>query len=102
MEGNEQIIKPLAAQTVIMPPSTARHILLEFFTTKHPKSGHSVNLAIDNRKQHPPIMDYLVIERDFRKKGGGGLEEIEYMGVNIAMTTRGVYLCPTGDVAAQK
>ena len=32
---------------------------------------------------------------------GGGFEEINHLSVNTAMKTLGVYLCPTGDVAAQ-
>ena len=32
---------------------------------------------------------------------GGGFEEIDYLNVNAAMKTLGVYLCPTGDAAAQ-
>ena len=69
VEGSEQITNISAAATVIMPPSKAGNILLDFVTTKHPTSGDLVQPAIDDRQQQPPIMDYLVVERDFRKKG---------------------------------
>ena len=49
MEGSKQIIKIFAAATVIMPPSTAGNILLDFVTTKHPKSGHLVQPAMDDK-----------------------------------------------------
>ena len=58
-----------AAATVIMPSSTAGNNILDFVTTKHPKSGHMVQPAINDRQQQPRIMDYRVVECNFRKKG---------------------------------
>ena len=91
MEGSEQITNISAAATVIMPPSKAGNILLDFVTTKHPTSGDLVQPAIDDRQQQPPIMDYLVVERCFRKNGLARALQNCAMVMGLAL---GV-LCPT-------
>ena len=68
MEGSKEIINILAAATVIMPTSTEANVLLDFATTKHPKNGHWVQPAVEDKQHQPLIMDYLIVERGFRKK----------------------------------
>ena len=53
MEGSEHMIKMLAAETVIMPPSTADRLLLDFVTTTHLKHGHLSNLPSMTKSKSP-------------------------------------------------